>query len=660
MNSVKFFLVSIIMSCCLGLHAQTSNILIGNYYYSAPNGIAFIKEGQTAFVINPMMGANRFTAVLFDEQEAGFAQAHQVNDYNASIVAPDDSYHCIRFQTNDNSNVTIEWSRVRDAAIGRMVASHPTNLSFDLTKNWPGFKSSYQQTLFGIEGMSKGTFGECKWQMNVSDSLVSFDGKHATWRIGDSGKPTYFVAGFGALPDFQAIDHLLKEACQKYERKRPKAITAIGDFVGAMTNNLNNTRVYSNDDRLLFIPVSRSFGLKNANQAPVFCWDSFFNGLMATYDNPAMAKATFRAVLDGALPNGMIGNVRHWSMGPSTGNSQPPVGAMCIWRAHLLHPDIEFLREAYPVLKAWNAWWMKYRNAKKDSLLEWGDEGGSFEIAMYETGYDDTPHFQGVKGVKMIGTTMNCYAVDLCALWAMDAHYLSLIADAIGDKIAAEQHKKDSEEMNKRINEKLWNEKLGIYCSRFWDNEDGTPGDFLTKLGPQNFYPLISGAANKEQAKRVLQIMTDPEQFWGEWILPTISRKEPEFIRQRYWSGNIWGPSNYLVWLGVKKYAPAWLKASYAQKSVHLFMNNWNGAGYCGENYFATTGRVCSNPNYTWGALLCLTGIESLIDISDDGDIIKGSGFNEACDLYNIMLLGEPYHISLKHSKSKSKMNFQK
>ena len=51
MYSVKFFLVSIIMSCCLGLHAQTSNILIGNYYYSAPNGIAFIKEGQTAFVI---------------------------------------------------------------------------------------------------------------------------------------------------------------------------------------------------------------------------------------------------------------------------------------------------------------------------------------------------------------------------------------------------------------------------------------------------------------------------------------------------------------------------------------------------------------------------------------------------------------------------------
>ena len=73
MNSVKFLLTSIIMSYCLGVHAQTSKILIGNYYYSAPNGIAFIKEGQTAFVINPLMGANRFTSVLFDGQEAGFA-----------------------------------------------------------------------------------------------------------------------------------------------------------------------------------------------------------------------------------------------------------------------------------------------------------------------------------------------------------------------------------------------------------------------------------------------------------------------------------------------------------------------------------------------------------------------------------------------------------
>ncbi len=80
-------------------------------------------------------------------------------------------------------------------------------------------------------------------------------------------------------------------------------------------------------------------------------------------------------------------------------------------------------------------------------------------------------------------------------------------------------------------------------------------------------------------------------------------------------------------------------------------MNNWLGAGYCGENYFSINGRVCSNPNYTWGALLCLIGIESVVDISDDGKIITGSGYNEPVTLSNIILKGKPHNIEVKYNK---------
>lgn len=629
--------------------AQDNDVRIGNFYYSAPNGIAFIKADAAAFVINPDLGVNRHKAVLFDEKGEGFAQAHLANDYNAGIVAPDDSYHRIVFETSNNEIIEFEWSKTGNAAVGRMIAGNPQELTFDLSKNWPGFESHYTQTEDGIKGTAQTVNGIVEWQMKANSDSTAFDGESVTFKIGDGFAPTRFVAGFGTLPNLNEVDEILSKAYKDYESHRPKAIAPSGDIIGAMTNNLNNTRLYSNIDSLTFIPVSRSFGVTHANQGPVFCWDSFFNGLMATYDNPEMARATFRAVLSDALPNGMVRGVKHWSMGPSTGNSQPPVGSMCIWRAHLLRPDVDFLREAYPALKAWNAWWMKYRNARKDGLLQWGSEDSSFVNAMYETGWDDTPHFQSVEGVKMEGTTMNVYAVDLCALWAMDAHYLSLIADAIGEKEAAEQHRKDAEAMNRRINEKLWNEELGIYCSRFFDKEDGTPGAFLTKLAPLNFYPLISGAASKEQAGRALQILTDPEQFWGEWIVPTISRKEPEYHSQRYWSGNIWGPSTYLTWLGVKRYASKEIKAEFAQKCVHLFMNNWLGAGYCGENFFALNGRVCSNPNYTWGALLCLIGIESVVDISDTGNIIKGIGYNEPIRMENITLNGKPHTITVNY-----------
>ncbi len=78
----------------------------------------------------------------------------------------------------------------------------------------------------------------------------------------------------------------------------------------------------------------------------------------------------------------------------------------------------------------------------------------------------------------MDGTTMDCYAVDLSAMWAMDAHHLALLADALGKTGDAKRFRQDETEMNKRINDRLWNDKLGVYCSRFWDDAKSyTPVD---------------------------------------------------------------------------------------------------------------------------------------------------------------------------------------
>ncbi|MBP5506529.1 MAG: hypothetical protein J6Y23_01610 [Prevotella sp.] len=52
-----------------------ADVLIGNFYYSVPNGIAFIKSDEVAFVIDPVLGENRHKAVLFDDKGEGFAQA---------------------------------------------------------------------------------------------------------------------------------------------------------------------------------------------------------------------------------------------------------------------------------------------------------------------------------------------------------------------------------------------------------------------------------------------------------------------------------------------------------------------------------------------------------------------------------------------------------
>ena len=608
-----------------------SGIRIGNFYYKAPNGIAFIKDDAAAFVINPG------------------------GSYNAGTVAPDDSYHRVVFlpqkATPKIRRVEFEWSRMGDAIVGRIAANAEGEMSFTVSENWPGFSSRFSGDRDGVKGIATLATGKTvTWRLKSYPPPKSADENEFTVPLGGPQKLTYLVAGFGELPSLDNIDNVLAEAQRAYEERRTKARGPSGDILAAIADNLNNSRIYSSDNKMIAISVSRRWA-DSANTNPYFCWDSFFNALLACLDNPEMGRQTARAILSYQSPDGLVPNFAHWNSGISTDRSQPPVGSMCIWKMNQHWPDIDFLREVYPRLALWHDWWMKARNARNDGLLEWGSSTGKLEYAQDETGWDDTPHFEGVDGVKMVGSTMNAYAVDLCSLWSMDARYLALIAAAIGKPDDAHEYRRQEAAMNRLINAKLWNEELGMYCSRFWDTDNGKPGEFLTRLTPANFYPLICRAPDAIRAQKMLAVMTDPTQFWGEWILPTVSRRDPDFLGQTYWHGTIWGPVNYLLFQGVKRYATQQLQAEFAQKSVHLFMNNWLADGYCCENFLSIDGSVGGDHNYTWGSLLCLIGLESIIDIDDNGVARVGPGYNEPVDLMNVPIGGKLHRISLRLGK---------
>ena len=607
-----------------------SSTRIGNFHYRAPNGIAFIRDDAAAFVIDPG------------------------GSFNAGTVAADDSFHKIIFSPDLASRhlrrVEFQWSRIGEVIVGRLVSSDPGEMSFNLQENWPRFSSQFSAEPDGIKGTATLPTGEkVTWNLKALPALKSADANQFTVALGGPTKPAYLVAGFGDMPSFEGIDNTLAEAERRYQGRRPHARGPSGDILAAIADNLNNSRIYSSDNKIVAISVSRTFGTHSPNACPYFCWDSFFSGLLASLDAPEMGRQTVRAILSYQSADGLVPNYAHWNNGGiSLDRSQPPVGSMCVWKMHQYWPDAGFLREVYPKLALWNAWWLQARNAKQDGMLQWGSSTGVLQNAQFETGWDDTPQFEGVEGMKMVGHTMNADAVDLCSLWATDAYHLALIADAIGRPEDAKRHRQDQIDMNRRINARLWNEELGIYCSRFWNKADGTPGDFLTRLTPANFYPLICGAAGADRAQKVLAVMTDPVRFWGEWILPTVSRQDPLFLGQTYWHGTIWGPVNYLVFQGVKRYASPEVQAAFAEKSVHLFMNNWLANGYCGENFLSIEGSVGGNHNYTWGALMCLIGLESIVSIDDNGVPRVGPGYNEPVELTNLPIGGKRHRVSLR------------
>jgi glycogen debranching enzyme len=105
----------------------------------------------------------------------------------------------------------------------------------------------------------------------------------------------------------------------------------------------------------------------------------------------------------------------------------------------------------------------------------------------------------------------------------------------------------------------------------------------------------------------------NPDEFWGEWMLPSISRVDPAYPEQEYWRGRIWAPMNFLVYLGLRRCQAEGARKCLAEKSVTLLLKEWRANRHVHENYSAETGEGCdvasSDKYYHWGGLLSLIGL---------------------------------------------------
>jgi hypothetical protein len=680
---------------------RQSNVVIGNVFLSQPGGIAFVSNDEAAILMQVGWSGTPGTA------------------------APDGSINKLTF-AQDSASISFDWTRTGNAIAARLNTDTPVTFALELIPSWPAFQTTYSGSTDGAlvtgsvpqgsacplvpEG-GEDASGECVVAEGGDDLPDGGDaGETAIWTFKASqssvagifvqdpstldsaiqagqpvqepgataaavvfaltpGNEVQIVAGFDGLLPFASVDGVIDEADQAYTARRIAASGDWGDFAGAIADNLNNTRLYSSVTHRVAHTVSRTFNQTDPDYPVFFCWDSFFNGLLSSLEDPVTGRDTVRGILSFQTAEGLVPNFGGWIPADSgdptaVGNSspdrsQPPVGAMAVWKMHERWPDLAFLSEVYPKLVLWHDWWPTARDGNQDGLLEWGSDLGSFQNAQYETGWDDNVEYATA---SMVGNNMNVDAVDLNSLWAMDAEYLVDIATALGKTADATRFQADHDKMASLIDDQLWNDALGIYCSRPWEPVNGEV--FLTRLTPMNFYPLIAGVPNAARAASVIDIMTST-QFWGggpvetdgdaggdagvdgDWVLPTVAYDDPAWPGQTYWHGTIWGPVNYLVFQGLKRYATPKLQAEFARRSVNLFMTNWTQQGICGENYLSTTGQLGGNPNYTWGALMNLIGIEAAADFGTNSTPVPGSGFTNTFQLANIPFGGKLYDIQV-------------
>jgi hypothetical protein len=605
--------------------------LIGNVHALLPGAIAFIRNDKAGIVLDigsDIMG-------------------------RPGSTAPDFSYSTWNFKV-ENANLTLEWGRVGlEAAVFRIRTDRNVNLQMKIPANpWRPFFHALNTADGGLDVFAITFDGDyIPWSLRVNPEchhVVNLTNDASIELQITPEHSARFVAGYSALPTIDKVDSTIDLARARYAEHRAQAHGAWGDFASAITDNLNNNRLYSSLTKRVGNVIGRSGWLvKDPDFLPYFTWDSSFNGLLASIEDPSTAKETIRTVLRYQLPDGMIPQVTEWPTGAgsfvNTACSNPPVTSLCAWKLYQRWSDMQFLQEVYPRLLLWHDWWPKHSDGNRNGLLEWGSKT-DMRLARLATGWDDTPHFDGA---RFVDGQMTADAVDLNSLWSLDAEILSKMAVVLNRSEDAQRLQREHWDMNRRINDSLWNEESGLYCTRLW-SENGKPGAFLTRITPMNFYPLLCGAPDANRAQRVLQTLTDPKKFWGPWLVPTLPYDDLEYATQEYWKGHVWGPVNYLVWLGLRRYGSPRQQAEFARRSVNLFMRNWTTRGTCNENYRSTDGNGDDHPHYTWGALLCQIGIEALYDIDAGGQPfgLQNEMLTENLELRNVPAGGKLYTIS--------------
>jgi len=428
------------------------------------------------------------------------------------------------------------------------------------------------------------------------------------------------------------IDKILAEKRESWLQSHVSSEGKLGRGLTAMRRSLLWNMVYDFKNSRVITPVSRNWCKRPSHLGDyvLFGWDTFFAGLQYGLLDKRLAYATVFSILEEQTPEGMIPNFG-CGAGLSRDRSEPQVGALCVWKLYLQFKDKWFVEECYPRLLCWNRWRFQERDFNGDGLLElasvpweyeetddsWikNDCGGK-QGAMWESGFDNSTMWDDA----VFNAEHHCMElsyVGLNALMAADCEILAKMAALLGKPGDERELLERGNALSERINAELWSDGAGTYLNRDWG------GKFNPVLSLTHFYTITSGTAKGERLERLIrEHLLNPEEFWGEYVIPNISGSDPSFTDQEYWRGRIWAPTNFLVGEGLMRIRDFSTWDRLIEKGLDLFIGCWDKLGIVGENYNAITGEAAergkaSDRFYHWGALLVYMAVERLVNFNE-------------------------------------------
>ncbi|MBN1219989.1 MAG: hypothetical protein JXM69_13765 [Anaerolineae bacterium] len=312
----------------------------------------------------------------------------------------------------------------------------------------------------------------------------------------------------------------------------------------------------------------------------LWLWDSAMHTLAYRHVDPELARNQIRAMVACQLPDGMLpdsiydeGIVSTIDHPISAEVTKPPIVAWTALKLHETDPDLNFLEEIYIPLVRWNAWWFSMNDDDVDGLAQYNHP--------YSSGLDNSPLWD--YGMPVESPDLNTY---LCVQMGS----LAMMAEALGMNDEGAMWRRRAAAIVRRMISDFWDEEAGL----FWALHDEQPIPVVT---PFNLYPLWTGQLPQHIRDRIIAHLTNPTEFWGEYVIPTVARNDSHFDSQTMWRGPVWANINYFFIEALRQVGELELAQTLLEKTLNLIMQHDSIYEY----YDAETGKPPATAADTFG-----------------------------------------------------------
>jgi len=299
----------------------------------------------------------------------------------------------------------------------------------------------------------------------------------------------------------------------------------------------------------------------------MWMWDSAFHAMaMVTY-NPKVAEEILLAMLKQTRDNGFMPHMANPT--DCSDITQPCVMSYSVLFLYNHTKNKEFLKKSVPYLDKYLTYDMLNRDKNHNDLLEWLTEPEYQECKCGESGLDNSPRFD-------FDEEMDC--IDFSTFFALDTKCLAKIYLELNDLENAKKWEEISNRFSNNIQNLLWDEKDGVYYDRLFSNQ-------LTHvLTPSSFLPLFANISSKEQASKMVKVLTDKNLLWSKAPLASISQQDHRFSNDM-WRGGVWININYMIIKGLRDYGYFDIAEELRTKTLDM-LNKWYKKTGCIFEFF--------------------------------------------------------------------------